>query len=217
MNQGVIKMSAADADSDLMRSSRRLLLLAAVLALTSCSTPTADVTSDLDELRTEISSIKESLTTTTVVSPDAETTSSTSTTTTPPPTSTPPDTSPPTVPSTTIPPSPPVTSDGPGFPPEIDELQHGQMVWVVILAASEGFNDPELATAILHAESAGYSTGPTDCDAGATEALGLPDDRFYYTVSVYLSSEADAITALDAFAARGIGGTVAEIQAFCLD
>ena len=75
--------------------------------------------------------------------------------------------------------------------------------------------DPVLAEAILAAEEAGYTTGATDCDDGAPEALGQPDGNS--TVSVYLENEADAHAALLAFEARGVSGVVAQVQTFCLD
>jgi hypothetical protein len=52
---------------------------------------------------------------------------------------------------------------------------------------------------------------------GAAAALGFPDGTYVLTVSVYLSSEADARQAQPAFAARGVEGTVALVQTFCLD
>ncbi|MDQ3543317.1 MAG: hypothetical protein M3431_05570, partial [Actinomycetota bacterium] len=58
--------------------------------------------------------------------------------------------------------------------------------------------------------------GPTDCDVGAAQALGI-DSEIVYTVSVYYASEADARTAQAAFAARGQAGVVAQVQTFCLD
>lgn len=109
------------------------------------------------------------------------------------------------------------TTSEPSFPPARQDLTHGDDTWVVILAASEDSDDPVLSTAVDDAEAAGYQTGPTDCDAGAAEVLGLPEDRHYYTVSVYFSNEADAEAAHDAFAARGVDGTVGVVQTFCLD
>jgi hypothetical protein len=88
---------------------------------------------------------------------------------------------------------------------------------VVILAASTDSNDPQLASAALDAEAAGYSTGVTDCDVGVAQALGLSEDEHYYSVSVYLETEADADQARDAFVARGLDATVAQVQTFCLD
>ena len=85
----------------------------------------------------------------------------------------------------------------------------------MVLAGSATPDDPVLAEAILAAEQAGYTTGATDCDDGAPEALGQPDGTS--TVSVYLESEADAHAALLAFEARGVSGVVAEVQTFCLD
>ena len=85
----------------------------------------------------------------------------------------------------------------------------------MVLAGSATPDDPVLAEAILAAEEAGYTTGATDCDDGAPEALGQPDGTS--TVSVYLENEADAHIALLAFEARGVSGVVAEVQTFCLD
>jgi hypothetical protein len=96
-------------------------------------------------------------------------------------------------------------------------LEHGGETWVVILAASEDFDDPVLDQAVDDATAAGYHTGPTDCDVGVAEALGLPENSYLASVSVYLESEADAGAALVAFEARGVGGTVALVQTFCLD
>jgi hypothetical protein len=94
-------------------------------------------------------------------------------------------------------------------------LEHGGDAWVVVLAGSDDSNDPVLSAAVEAAEDAGYVTGPTDCDAGAAEALGQPEGNL--TVSVYLASQADAESALLAFEGRGVGGVVAQVQTFCLD
>jgi hypothetical protein len=102
------------------------------------------------------------------------------------------------------------------FPPERESIQQGETVWAVVLAGAETFDDPALEAAVQAANDAGYEfVGPTDCDVGAPEALGLPDSAL--TVSVYLNSEADANAAADAFAGRGVDGVVAELQLFCLD
>ncbi|MDF2731178.1 MAG: hypothetical protein K0T01_2969, partial [Acidimicrobiia bacterium] len=107
------------------------------------------------------------------------------------------------------------TTTLPAFPPERASLEHGADTWVVVLAGSDTPDDPVLADAILAAEEAGYTTGATDCDDGAPEALGQPDGNS--TVSVYLENEADAHAALLAFEARGVSGVVAQVQTFCLD
>lgn len=86
---------------------------------------------------------------------------------------------------------------------------------MVVLAASDEPGDPALRQAIAAAEKAGYMTGATDCDFGASEAWG--PDAGDYTVSVYLQGEQDAHAALAAFEARGVAGVVAEVQTFCLD
>jgi hypothetical protein len=123
-------------------------------------------------------------------------------------------TAPPTTTATTAP-AQPSTTALPQFPPARQDLEHGGSTWVVVLAGSATPDDPVLAEAILAAEQAGYTTGATDCDDGAPEALGQPDGTS--TVSVYLESEADAHAALLAFEARGVSGVVAEVQTFCLD
>ena len=106
----------------------------------------------------------------------------------------------------------------PVFPPERLTAEHGGDAWVVVLAASEVFDDPVLAKAEGHARDAGYIAGATDCDVGAAAALGLREsDKHYFTVSVYLDSEADAHLALKAFQARGVEGVVAVVQTYCLD
>jgi hypothetical protein len=102
------------------------------------------------------------------------------------------------------------------FPPERESIQQGETVWAVVLAGADAFDDPALEAAVQAANEAGYEfVGPTDCDVGAPEALGLPDSAL--TVSVYLNTEADANAAAAAFAARGVDGVVAELQLFCLD
>jgi hypothetical protein len=102
----------------------------------------------------------------------------------------------------------------PDFPPEWLEQTHGGDAWVVVLAAAEEFDDPAIETANAVAESFGFHTGATDCDFGASEALGVPEG---VSVSVYFESEADAEAALLAFQARGVEGAVALVQTYCMD
>ncbi|MCP4964370.1 MAG: hypothetical protein GY926_03965 [bacterium] len=72
--------------------------------------------------------------------------------------------------------------------------------------------------AVTAAEDAGYQTGPTDCDFGAAEALGLvPTEGHAMTVSGYFDTKVDGVAAQAAFAARGIPSDVAVVQTFCLD
>jgi hypothetical protein len=108
------------------------------------------------------------------------------------------------------------TSALPVFPAERTSLEHGGDTWAVVLAGSENFDDPVLTEAAHEAEQAGYTTGATDCDFGASEALGLPASGVY-TISVYLENEAYAEAALRAFEARGVSGVVALVQTFCMD
>ena len=92
---------------------------------------------------------------------------------------------------------------------------HGGSTWAVILAGATNADDPVLTDATRSAEDAGYTTGPTDCDQGAAEAIGQPEGAL--TVSVYFDTEADALAAALAFDSRGVNGVVAEVQTFCLD
>jgi hypothetical protein len=138
---------------------------------------------------------------------ETTTTTTSSTTTTTPATTT-----------TTAAPETTTTSAAlPEFPPPRENLDHGGDTWAVVLAGSTGISDPLLMTAVLAANEAGYNTGPTDCDFGAAEALGFSESDQYYTVSVYFDTEVDANLARDAFQARGVGSTVAQVQTFCLD
>lgn len=165
--------------------------LALLIMSGACATETAGTTT----LGPTTSSSASSTTEGTVVQTTTSTTVETSTTTT----------TTAQLPSTTL----------PAFPPERASLEHGADTWVVVLAGSDTPDDPLLAEAILAAEEAGYTTGATDCDDGAPEALGQPDGNS--TVSVYLENEADAHAALLAFEARGVSGVVAQVQTFCLD
>lgn len=165
--------------------------LAVLMMSGACATETATTTT----VGASTSSSTSSTTEVTAVQPTTSTTVETSTTTT--------TTAP--LPTTTL----------PAFPPERASLEHGADTWVVVLAGSDTPDDPVLADAILAAEEAGYTTGATDCDDGAPEALGQPDGNS--TVSVYLENEADAHAALLAFEARGVSGVVAQVQTFCLD
>ncbi len=122
--------------------------------------------------------------------------------------------------ATTTTAAPATTLGLPLFPPELAEAEHGDYAWVVVLAGSHDFEDPAFDIAVGDAEAAGYDfSGPTDCDEGAPEALGMSDDDSgnVYTVSVYLRNEEDAHAALAAFQARGVDGVVALVQLFCLD
>lgn len=107
------------------------------------------------------------------------------------------------------------TTTLPGFPPERAELGHGDPTWAVVLAGASDPEDPSFVEAELIATEAGYTTGFTDCDEGAAEALGMPAGTI--TTSVYFETEADARAAAVAFAARGVDGVVAEVRTFCLD
>lgn len=107
-------------------------------------------------------------------------------------------------------------TDFPTFPPPADSLTQGGTTWVVVLAGSDTFGDPVLDQAVADARRFGYATGPTDCDVGAAEAIGLTAGAL--TVSVSFESEADARLARAAFTLQGVPGTVvAQVQTFCLD
>ena len=105
--------------------------------------------------------------------------------------------------------------DLPTLPPEAESVTQGGTTWAVVLAGASEVGDPALAAAAEAARRAGYAAGPTDCDVGAPEAVGLSAGDF--TVSVYLDSEADANLARVGLSLRGVEGTVAEVQTFCLD
>ena len=105
----------------------------------------------------------------------------------------------------------------PQFPAQRASLEQGGATWVVVLAGSPEFDDPVLAQAVTSAEVGGYSAGWTDCDVGASEALGFPADEHVYTVSVYFETESDAQLALAAFRSHAIDGVVAVVETFCLD
>lgn len=172
---------------------QRLLALFAFAVLVAGCAGTAETTTSTAQQSTE-----PTVTTTIVVT----TTSTPATTTTTTPS------------TTTVPPT--TTIELPAFPPERTSLEHGGDAWVVVLAAAEDFGDPVLVAAQKAAEDGGFTTGPTDCDAGAAELLGLSGGH-YATVSVYLNTEADAKAALAAFEARDVEGAVGVVQTFCLD
>ena len=166
--------------------------LAVLIMSGACATETAGTTTLAATTSSSAPSTTEDNAVQTTTSTTVETSTTTTTTTAP-------------LPTTTL----------PAFPPERASLEHGADTWVVVLAGSDTPDDPVLAEAILAAEEAGYTTGATDCDDGAPEALGQPDGNS--TVSVYLENEADAHAALLAFEARGVSGVVAQVQTFCLD
>jgi hypothetical protein len=165
------------------------LIISIALVLAACGQPTS----------TDTTPVGAAESTTTTSEPGT-------TTTTAPPTT-----------STTTPPTTTTTEGLPVFPPGRESLEHGGLTWAVVLAASTDFEDPHLASASLEASVAGYRTGATDCDLGVIEALGLSEDEHWYSVSVYFDTEADAIQARDAFKARGVDATVAELETYCLD
>lgn len=109
----------------------------------------------------------------------------------------------------------PVTTTLPDFPKGRTDLVHGEATWAVVLAGAETADDPVIAAAEQAASDAGYTTGWTDCDEGAAEALGMPAGTI--TLSVYFETKEDAELAAAAFAARGVDGVVAEVRTFCLD
>lgn len=111
--------------------------------------------------------------------------------------------------------TPTSTVDLPVFPQERQDLEHGGPTWAVVLAGAADAEDPAIAAAERAATEAGYTTGWTDCDEGAAEALGMPGGTI--TLSVYFDTEDDARAAAAAFAARDIDGVVAEVRTYCLD
>lgn len=103
----------------------------------------------------------------------------------------------------------------PAFPPQAEELTHGGLTWAVVLAGASDPSDQAIVAAEEAATAAGYTTGFTDCDEGAAEALGMPGGTV--TISVYFDTEEYARAAQAAFAAQGIEGEVAEVRTMCLD
>lgn len=169
---------------------RRTLIVLLLVGVGACGDDTATTTSGVASTT--------SAEPTATVAPTTTTTAPTSTTTEP---------------TSTI--TEPVTTVAlPVFPHERLELTHGGDAWVVVLAAAEYYDDPAIEAAVAVADSFGFHTGATDCDVGASEALGVPEG---VTVSVYFESEADAQAALLAFQARGVDGVVALVRTFCMD
>ena len=101
------------------------------------------------------------------------------------------------------------------FPPARENLEHGELTWAVILAGAADPEDPVMVAAEQAAADAGYAVGWTGCDEGAAEALGLPDGTL--TISAYFDTNGLAEQAAEAFQARGVDATVAEVRTFCLD
>ena len=106
----------------------------------------------------------------------------------------------------------------PAFPAESTNLVHGGDIWAAVLAVGSDPQDPALQKAVTDAADAGYFAGPTDCDQGAPEALGVDGNLpGVFSVSVYFDTEADARAAVDAFEARSIPAVAGVVQTFCLD
>jgi hypothetical protein len=113
----------------------------------------------------------------------------------------------------------------PKFPRARTDLVQGGTTWAVILGGAtidpnvpvESY--PAISAAVAAAEHAGYQAGPTDCDQGASMAMGAdPKANGFTSVSVYFDSEADARSAADLIRAGGHEtAVVAQLQTFCLD
>ncbi len=172
-----------------------------ILGLTACSDPAATPTTTVE------TTTKAPPETTTTAAPESTTTAAPAATTTTTTSAAPETTTTEPAETTTLPP----------FPPPRESLEHGGEAWVVILAGAGDFDDPVLDEAVTAAADAGYTTGATDCDSGAAEALGMPADEHVVSVSVYFETAADAEAALVAFEARGVSGTVATVTTYCLD
>ena len=150
-------------------------------------------------------------TTTTTTEPTTTTTETTTTSTT----STTTTTAAPTTSTSSIP------RNAAGFPTDRKDLEHGGATWAVVLdggpVPDTEPGDARFPDALAAARKAGYETGATDCDQGAPEALGLPDEG-HQTVSVYFRRRTHAEEALAMFRQRGwTKGVVAEVRTFCLD
>jgi hypothetical protein len=91
--------------------------------------------------------------------------------------------------------------------------------WAVVLAVATDYDDRVLAEAVWSAAEVGYETGPTDCDVGVEEIVGLPSEEeggaHIVSVSLYFESTAQAEAFVAAYEpeVRGIG----QVRTFCLD
>ncbi len=91
-----------------------------------------------------------------------------------------------------------------------------EQTWAVVLAGSSQPRDQILEAAIADAALAGYEATPTNCDLGASDALGMAS-RGSYTVSVYFNTEKEADAAVIDLAALSIIGVVVNVQMSCPD
>jgi hypothetical protein len=93
------------------------------------------------------------------------------------------------------------------------------MTWAVVLAAAPTFDDPVLDEAVQSAAAVGYDTGPTDCDQGVNEIVGVASEQeggpHLSSVSLYFQTRAESeqFVALYEPEVRGIG----QVRTFCLD
>ena len=115
--------------------------------------------------------------------------------------------------------NPPPPVGRPSFPPQHTDLEHGGVEWAVVLAVATGYDDRVLAEAVWSAAEVGYETGPTDCDVGVDEIVGLPSEEeggaHIVSVSLYFESRAEAEAFVAAYEpeVRGIG----QVRTFCMD
>lgn len=96
-----------------------------------------------------------------------------------------------------------------------DHLTHGGEVWGVYVAVVDAFDSAAAAEATARIEDLGYQAGVGDvsCDAGAVEALGIPDQTL--VVSAYFVSEQDAQLFAETYGGDVLG--IVDVTLRCLD
>ncbi|WP_456786268.1 hypothetical protein [Cellulomonas sp. P5_C5] len=109
--------------------------------------------------------------------------------------------------------TPPVTP--PVTPPQQADVSHGGEVWGTYVAVVDSFDSPEADAAEARITELGYtpSGGSVGCDAGAAEALGLPQDVM--VVASYFTTEEDAALFAQMYGPDALG--IANVTLFCLD
>ncbi len=79
---------------------------------------------------------------------------------------------------------------------------------MIVTGCGQGLTEDEIRNEVNQAIAESFTTiSSMPATSGGAEALGLPSDQDYFTVSVNLQSEGDAELAREAFSDRGIGGT----------
>ena len=110
-------------------------------------------------------------------------------------------------------PAPEEPSGPPGLPPPVTPV-HGKEFYGLYLAAAP-FGAKELDEAVRRLDVLGIEAFPGDinCDEGAADQLGVPND--VAVVAVYFDRRRDARAWLDELDPRPVG--IARVTTFCLD